>query len=493
MGSLNQSNQSNDVALIHRELWYRGTPFHLFHSGQKDLLDILKKKDSFLAVINCSRQFGKTYWACVLAIMHCLTKPRNVVKYGSAYYTDLEKYIFPTFRKIIELMPIEIRPDIIESKKHVIFKNESIIDLCGLDLKPDGVRGNSVSLVILEEAGYIKKLRYIYFDVVLPMFMHTQKLNPKCVMLGTPSGDLTHDFTNFFFPKAKAERVYVVKTIDDNPMLSERERDRIKDEYLKDCTTQASINVQTAKRDRELYGKVTVDLEKAIIPEWEDKYINVESSAMLTNPMFVGRDEYFEFYHKYVSMDYGVGDKTVFLFYYYDFKNACVVYEGEFQDSGSSMTTDTLYAEVVSRETKLYEGRIYRRVADTTNLLLINDFTNKYKMPFLHVKKDLLHVMVNEARMWVKSGRIRVDPFCTELIGCLKHGMWNDAKTAFADSDLFGHYDALAAFVYSLRVIDQQTNPIPVTHGLSGDIMVKKNVKDSEFKKKMKSLFSSNR
>lgn len=492
---MSQPNLTSDIALIERELWFKGEPLHVFHDGQIELLKTLDVLDSFLAVINCSRQFGKTFWACMLAIMYCIKHPGSNVKYGAAQYTDLSKFIYPTLRKIKDMMPVELQPEIIESKKQVIFKpingKISIIDLCGLDLNPDGLRGPSVSLVIIEEAGYVAKIHYIYFDVVLPMFIHTQKLNPKCVMLGTPSDDLTHDFTTFFFPKAIKEGTYIIKTIDDNPMLSLEDKKRIIEEYTKDCTTPASLAIQEAKRDRELYGMVRADPSKAIIPEWDDKYINNEDS-----PLYIPRDEFFGFYHKYTSMDYGVSDKTVFLFYYYDFKNACVVFEGEFQDQGSQMTTDVLHAGVVSRETELYNGKIYRRVADTTNLLLINDFTVKYNMPFLHVKKDLLQVMVNEARIWVKNGRVRVHPKLFELIGCLKHGRWNDKKDAFDDSKMFGHFDALATFIYALRIIDQITNPIPITHGLGKegkDFVVMKPNQNDAFKQKMRAAFNSKR
>ena len=470
----------SDVEHIKRELWYRGDPLFMLHAEQLKLLEVMDNKESFLTVINCARQFGKTYFAAMLAIMHCLKRPKNVVKYGAAYFTDLEKFIFPTFVKIVEQMPPNLQPQIIESKKLIRFSNGSMIDIIGLDLKPDGMRGNSVSLAIIEEAGYVKRLRYIYFDVVVPMFIHTQKLNPKCVMLGTPSGDLTHDFTNFFFPKARRENVYFHKTIDDNPLLTEPQRQRIKDEYMRDANTEVEKKIQQTKMDRELYGKVTQDLERAIVPEWDDKYIED-----------VEKDEFFQFYHRYTAMDYGVGDKTVFLSYYYDFKKAQIVYEGEFWDQGSNMTTDDLYKHVSAMEMELYDGKIFRRVADTTNLLLINDFTHKYKMPFLHVKKDLLHVMVNEARMWIKSGRVRVSPMCRELIGCLQNGLWNQKKTAFDNSDLFGHYDALAAFVYSVRIVDQQTNPIPITYGLKKDAMIVKRHGDNRLKDKFRKLFNA--
>lgn len=480
---MTQTITKEDIEHVKSELWHRNEPFFVLHDKQVEIYNhIFENEKSFLTVINCARQFGKTYLAVFIAFLHCLKKPKTVVKYGSAFYTDLQSFIFPTCERMAELMPETLRPSIVESKKLVEFSNGSRIDFVGLDLKPDGMRGNSVDLAIIEEAGFTKKLRYIYYDVIVPMFTHRQKNNPKCIMLGTPNGDLTQDFTNFFFQKAKAEKTYYHYTIEDNPLLSRVEKDRIIDEYTKDCKTEAELRIQTTKMRRELFGEVTKDVERSIIPEWSKDYAKSAE-----------RDEYFQYYKRYVAMDYGVADKTVFLFYYYDFLNDQVVFEGEVQDSGQSMTTDKLYEAVKEMEDSLYGGKIDRRVADTTNLLLINDFQHKYGMTFLKVKKDRLHVMVNEARMWVKQGRVRVDPLnCRELAGCLEHGMWNEKKTDFERSDIYGHYDALAAFVYSLRIVDTRNNPIPVTHKFEGipkqDIVVVNDQKN-DLRKKFKKIF----
>ena len=39
-----------------------------------------------------------------------------------------------------------------------------------------------------------------------------------------------------------------------------------------------------------------------------------------------------------------------------------------------------------------------------------------------------------------------MDPKCKELIGCLESGIWDNHREAFEESEVYGHYDALAAY-----------------------------------------------
>jgi hypothetical protein len=43
----------------------------------------------------------------------------------------------------------------------------------------------------------------------------------------------------------------------------------------------------------------------------------------------------------------------------------------------------------------------------------------------------------------------------------LKFGVWEENRKQFARSNTYGHFDAFAALMYFLRVVDYQTNPIP--------------------------------
>ena len=80
------------------------------------------------------------------------------------------------------------------------------------------------------------------------------------------------------------------------------------------------------------------------------------------------------------------------------------------------------------------------------------------------VRRPLMS-MVNKIRVWMGEGRILVDPKCKELIGCLESGIWDNHREGFEESEVYGHYDALAALIYMLQVVDEKTNPTPMLFG----------------------------
>ena len=454
---------SNDEKLARLEaiktrLWQLGDLDFLLHSGQLKIRDL--KPERNLALINCSRQWGKTRWACTENLADLLKYPGIINKYGSSMYEDLKKYIYPNMREIIGLAPksIQKRIELQEGNKRLIVKHDrkvSICDFVGLDRNPDGMRGNKVHRFTVEEAGYVKNLMYVWFDVIFPMFTHMP--DAMCYMIGTPSDSPDHEFVKYFMPRAIKENAYLHETIDDNPLLDDARRAYLKEEYFIEVNSEAMRRAQDAKMRRELYGEVVVDYEQAIIPEFnEEKYVKP-----------IETDQFFQYYHKYIAMDLGVVDKTVALYYYYDFQTAKVKFMSERVFHGPTMTTDEIAKGLKEQEKATFnDHKIYRRVSDNDNLLLIADLGRLHGIHFSTTNKESLHAMVNKVRLWVDQGRVEIDPSCVELIGCLKNGLWDNKRKQFARSATYGHFDALAALVYAIRNIDESSNPIPPMHQL---------------------------
>lgn len=73
--------------------------------------------------------------------------------------------------------------------------------------------------------------------------------------------------------------------------------------------------------------------------------------------------------------------------------------------------------------------------------------------------------MVNKVRLWFLSDRIEVHPRCEKLIGSLKAGIWDKHRKKFAESDVHGHYDLIAALVYLVRNVPEHENPVPQFFG----------------------------
>jgi len=422
-------------------LWKRNVLSFKHHAGQQVIDEAYRKVTGKLFVANCSRRFGKTFWVVTECLRVARSRNRARVKVATAFLTDLEEFIIPAFESVLDDCPDALRPRWIATKKKYIFGNGSEIQLIGLDRKPNGGRGNYCDLYIFDEAAYIKNVSYIYSSVVIPMTMYRK--GARVIMISTPPKSPDHDFKDFCI-KAQRENAYVKLDIFDNPMVSPE----MIEEYKAECLTETDWL-------REYLCEFATDETLAIIPEMKN-----------LNYAFMTRAENYQHYHKYVSMDLGVRDLNVTLFGYYDFDRAKICIEKEHVISGPKMTTPLLHFELSQIEQELWQGKEpYKRVADNNNPLLLLDLGSIHNMFFHSTSKDELHAMINKLRTWVKLGRIEIDESCRYLIDSLKYGIWNEQRSEFARSKTLGHFDAIAAIMYLVRNIDEQTNPIPLKLG----------------------------
>lgn len=422
-------------------LWERNELSYKFHAGQNVIENSFKQVKNKLFVANCSRRFGKSFWVVIEAIRVARSKPKARVKIATAFLTDLEEFILPAFDNVLDDCPSHLKPLWREAKKKFIFRNGSEIQLIGLDRKPNGGRGNYCDLYVFDEAAFISNVSYIYSSVVVPMTMYRE--GARIIMISTPPKTPDHDFKDFVV-KAQAENAYVELDIYKNPMVTPQ----MVEEYRKECLTETDFQ-------REYLCQFVTDQTLSIIPEMRGY-----------NYKRAPKDEFYPLYHKYNAMDLGVRDLNVNLYGYYDFKRAKLVIERESIMNGPEMTTPKLAAEIVKQEQDLWgvNPKVYKRIADNNNPLLLLDLGNIHGLYYHSTDKDQLHAMVNEMRVWFQQGRVEIDESCKYLIGSLQYGIWNDKRSEFARSKVLGHYDAVAALMYLIRNIDQMTNPIPVKY-----------------------------
>jgi hypothetical protein len=427
------------------ELWRRGSLEWKLRNSQLLIEHEFKKTTGKLFVSNCSRRFGKSFWAAVKCLEKAISCPSSKVKFASAFANDLEEIIIPAFKFLMEDMPEDIKPAWFSSKKKYIFKNKSEIQLIGLDRNPDGPRGQALDLMVFEEAGFINKLDYLYSSIIVPTFRGRE--DAKAIMISTPPLTPDHPF-KAFCDKAKAEGAFAEFTIFDDPEVGPAEIEEYKKECLSDTDWQ-----------REYLVKFVIDRERSICPEFTDSCVQEYK-----------KNEFWEFYHPYLSMDLGVRDKTACLYAIWDFLQAKLIILDEFVVFGPEMTTDSLVSGLKAKESEVFgEKKTYLRIADNNNLLLLQDLGTLHKMPFLATSKDSLQAMVNKLRLWMKQGKILISPKCKELIGCLKSGVWNKTRKEFDRSQVYGHFDALASLIYLVRNVRENNNPIPANYKLSDD------------------------
>lgn len=454
-----------------RQSWLRGMLDYKFHQGQKDLKQaFLKKSLGQIFVNECARQFGKTYFWAAVALETAFSIPKARIKFGTAFLTDLTEFVLPAFDAVLEDCPEDLLPVYKAAKsKFILPHNGSEIKLVGLDLKPNGMRGNVIDLIIIDESGFTNRLQYLYKSVIIPATTH--RPNCRVALSSSTPKEEDHEFFEFV-EKAEYEGAYIKKTIHDNPMIDE--------------TTKVRLIYELGGEDseewqREYLCKRIRNKDLTIVPEWSDNFVQN-----------IPKDEYYPFYHKYVTMDLGVSrHKTAVLFGYYDFLKAKLIIEDEWIINGPELTTDQIDVEIKVKELALYSGiqrpkrptfkeqmeavdylwarenpNVYRRTSDTNNPLLLQDLSHLHKIHFSPAKKGSLEEMTNALRILCRNGKLIVKPNCKETIGCLKYGKWNKHRNEFAESKVYGHFDALASLIYKVRTLDMGVNPIPRTFNL---------------------------
>ena len=447
--------RSQHLQHIHRERWLRGRLLYKLHAGQVVLRNKYESVNTQLFVGECSRQFGKSFEMVVGAIELAIQKSNARIKYATAFLSDLVEFIIPNFNAVLEDCPEDLQAKHNRSGNKFVFPNGSEIKLVGLDMHPNGLRGNAIDRIIIDEAGFVNGLDYLYKSVIIPATTH--RPNCRIFMVSTPPATPAHDFIDFVH-KAELEGGHVKLTIYDNPMVDEKTIQRL----MKESGGESSSTWQ-----REYLCKHILDSNLAIVREWNDKF-SVETT----------RDSYNQFYHRYNSMDLGTKHFTAGIFGYYDFLKATLVIEDEFILNGPELTTVILETEIRKKELEVWKGQQpYLRVSDNNNPLLLQDLSYLHKLHFTPTDKGTLEEMVNAVRIMVAKGQILVHPKCKQLIGCLKYGVWDKRREKFSESKVYGHFDALAALVYLVRNLNKSTNPIPHDFQVDGSnqiLLIKK-------------------
>lgn len=427
--------------------------------------------DALKWVNNCSRRLGKSFKKCLQAIEVCRQVQDGQARLIAPTQKQMRGITQPIIRKIIRDCPEEIRPVWKQADSLWFFPHSNAqLHVAGANNgHEDDSRGTEAHWIGVDEPGQIDKLKYLIADVLMPQLLTTRQATGgkfgKLSISGTPPPTPAHEFADIAQEAEAAGNysTYDIFSAGYSPEIVELFRREANGRNWKPGDEDSTTWL------REYLCKFVVDKNLALVPEWNDTYVED-----------ILRDDFFRFYHLYNGMDLGVSDFTVCLFGYYDFRRARLVIEDEVIMNGPQMTTPLLADAITSRRLALWGSEVdgvkkmtrevYRAVADNDNPLLLQDLSALHKVHFSPVVKDSLNAMVNAMRVLVGSGRLAVHPRCRQLTGCLRNGVWKDLKRKEwlnSGPEKFGHFDALAALMYLVRNLDMQTNPIPPTLGLS--------------------------
>lgn len=462
-------------------LWQKGILKWKLHSVQKVIYDTFYSSVDNITTLLIARQSGKSYLMCVLAIETCLRNPNTMVKYVCPKQRMVKNILKPIMRQILEDCPPEIKPEYKEADKIYVFPNGSEIQMAGSDNgNYDNIRGGKCTLWIVDEAGFCNDLNTVVYSVLDPTTLTTKG---RGIMASTPDPDEPeHDFVKKFVEPAEYEGKLHKYTLKDNQLIDDEEKAKIVARYP---------GGESNPRFRAEYlCEVVRDGKNTVIPEFTDDIAKE-----------IIRDDYVipSYRDCYVAMDVGVRDLTVVLFAYYDFLNGNVIIEDEYVVNGSNMTTEIVANKIREKEKSLWGNpgqddykEPYIRVADNSNLILINDLNILHNIRILPTQKDNKEAAVNLVRMKIGSKNIIINPKCKTLIYHVKHATWDKSRASFSRTSADGsHFDAVDALIYLIRNIIFSKNPYPPGYGMNSGRDYHIKTRDSGANSVLNSIFSN--
>lgn len=401
------------------EAWKRGVLDYRLRPEQRLMKKLLYDVGRGLAVFNISRRLGKTT-TCVTFADENARRMRQDIRYGTAFLTDLENFVGPIFEQVLSDCPSILRPRYFPSKKTWKYRNGSSIRLVGVDKNPNGLRGNAIDIMVLDESAFIKNLQYIYRSIIVPA---TMKRRFRLVFPSTPPESPEHFWAKELIPRAKALGSYICLTIDAISDLSPAERKRILDEVGGEGSTTAR---------REFFCEIIVDGERAVATSFR-RGLHVQGYE----PMLC--------YWQAFGDTGGVRDKTVVLK-----ATWCPRLQKKIIRKELVFDAKTPSPVIIESINQNFPG--LSLVLDASGQTLI-DYSHEGLTAMLPQKDDF-QAGVQMLNASFHKNEVLIHPDCEFLIRSLEGGLLNRARTDFQRTDELGHLDAIAALIYTLRMLD---------------------------------------
>jgi len=171
-----------------------------------------------------ARQSGKSYLLAVIALMEAIRQPNSIVKLLTDTKVHVKMIFAPLFREILEDCPDDVRPDYNSTEFTYTFPNGSQIQMAGTDNgHAERLRGQRSHCILVDEAAFCSNLSYNVMSILFPTSTHT---GAKIILASSPPEEPDHDFIEFI-EIAEQEGLLTKKTLDDNPLLTDAQKNHI--------------------------------------------------------------------------------------------------------------------------------------------------------------------------------------------------------------------------------------------------------------------------
>ncbi len=384
----------------------------------------------------CSRQIGKSYLACVIALEYCLRHPGKIVRILSASLKQVNDIVNDNLLHIIKDAPPNLIHRLKSENRWAV--GQSSLRLGTLEREHvDGNRGGNASLIIYEETGFVpsEDARYGIESVMGPQLLRSRG---REIHISSPSEDEFHYLHTTIAKRCRDMNSIFHYTIYDSPSITPG----MISQAIERCGGEDSDSFQ-----REYLAKILRTSTRMVIPE----FIEADHVREFTLP---------KYYEAALSIDLGgTRDKTGIVLCVWDFKEQRLLITSAVEMEHATKTED------IVKVCKHIEQRVQwrgepARWADMAGQNQV-DFVQKYDYFVRRPDKLDRDASISDLRVMFANGKVWIDPICKPLISCLNTARWDNARKDFVRTDEHGHCDILMALVYANRMINKHTNPYP--------------------------------
>lgn len=404
-------------------------------------------------ILKCHRRFGKSFLVAVILCEFALRVPNARLYWAAETSKQVTRIILPNMRKLLETCPDHVRPVWNKSEGCWRFPTtgaELHIAGCEDEEKADRLRGDGADVFVIDEAGSIRPLKYVYQSIALWM---AADRGGRIIMPSSPAKVAGHPFTEYSRLAETGEGGFAKRTIYDSNWSAD-----LVDELARECGGK-----ETSTWKREAEAEDAVDEEGQIIAEF-----NLEKH--------VRRSKVPDYAIAMVAIDPGTSHLCAVLWAYIDWARQKLVVQRSWAKRNASTPEvakalkdgeELLWNHPNGISLKFWNGKEmvanpYRRVSDTDARLIL-DLVKVHKLRVSPTAKDDADAARQALRTAFYYDQIEIWPDSGPLADHLFHGRWNDKRTAWATHDVYGHFDCIAALIYLWRNVRPllQKNPLP--------------------------------
>lgn len=483
--------------LARAESWRAGDLTYKLHDGWRPILEeMLSRPEVTRWVLEIARKWGKTFFLVTLSAMLCLRYQRARIVYGAPTLKHLEEFILPVLDEVSADAPEDVRPVYEPSTGHWYFPSTgSWVHFFGADdkRKADRGRGPKALVGIFDEAGFTPVLQYVLSSIFRPSMLHGSLFT---VVSSTPAPEPDHDFTRIC-EVAESNNALFHRDIFSNPLLTPEQIEKFTADDARDNgMTAEEYRASTAFR-REYMAERVVDTTLMVMG---DDWAKARPAALVER----NRPEFFDAYE---CIDFGGADPRACLFGFYDFGAAMLIIEDELNLRNNENTAQLAEA-IQAKERVLYgvsqwDGTLraireekmderleallprkeverirkaeaaplqpYLRIADH-DIQSVIDLWTLHGLAAIPAEKGELAPIVNETRVALRAGRIRIHPRCRDLDRQLRTSEWTSPRATDFKRKNGEHADLLWCLVRMWQNVRKGRNPTPANYGVTDPV-----------------------